>query len=173
MTPNPATQCAIEPQRASSSYDLATCRFRMIVRQSAGTAADGAQRPSQYQRPRQFDGKAGFGRFPPIALQHGCTVQRKARTDPLPSLGDVGAGGSFTSPSSHSNDPQPTAALMETPSRAAVNGLLDVASSTIRLWLLLRPTSCIHAVARRGCEASWSCARQGVPRRYGSTPPRH
>jgi hypothetical protein len=35
------------------------------------------------------------------------------------------------SPSSHSNDSQPTPALMETPSRPAVNGLLNVASSTI------------------------------------------
>jgi len=34
-------------------------------------------------------------------------------------------------PSSHSYDLQPTPALMEKPSRAAVDGLLDVASSTI------------------------------------------
>ncbi len=63
--------------------------------------------------------------------------------DPLPSLGDVGAGGSFMSPSSHSNDSQPTAALMENPYRAAVNDLLDVVSSAIasglRSVMVLRP----------------------------------
>lgn len=46
MTPNPATQCAKEPQRASSSYDLATRPFRMIVRQSAGTAGEGHSVPA-------------------------------------------------------------------------------------------------------------------------------
>ena len=64
-------------QRLEARYAPLNDAIRKVKREELiALFEDRAQRPSQYQRPRQFDGKAGFGRFPPIALQHNCTLQR-------------------------------------------------------------------------------------------------